>query len=342
MAELMNRQIVLRRRPTGLVAPDDTELICTPAPEPAEGEALVRTTYIGIDAAVRTWLNDQPGYLPPVQLGEVIRAAGIGEVVASRCDAYRVGDVVTTLTGFQEYVISRDDLFTTPVPGPDVDQLAVMSVYGPTGATAYFGMMGIGKPQPGETVVVSAAAGATGSVAGQIAKIAGARVVGIAGGPEKCRAVVEDFGFDACIDYRSEDLPSALRQHCPKGVDVYFDNVGGAILDAVLGRLAHKARVVLCGVISSYLTGEHPGPANYVNLLSKTALMQGFNALDEWGRFDEAFESLRRWAQEGRLVHRETIYDGIESCVDALNGLFTGANIGKMLVKVSEPSTAGG
>ena len=334
----MNRQIVLRRRPNGLVKPEDTELIATPAPEPAEGEALVRTTYIGIDAAARTWLNDQPGYLPPVQLGEVIRAAGIGEVVASRCDAYAVGDVVTTLTGFQEYVISRDDIFTTPVPGPDVDQLAVMSVYGPTGATAYFGMMGIGKPKPGETVVVSAAAGATGSVAGQIAKIAGARVVGIAGGPEKCRVVVEDFGFDVCIDYREGDLPAALKRHCPKGVDVYFDNVGGPILDAVLGRLAHNARVVLCGVISSYLTGEHPGPANYVNLLAKTALMQGFNALNEWGRFEEAFGPLRQWAADGRLVHRETIFEGIESCVDAMNGLFTGANIGKMLVKISEPS----
>jgi NADPH-dependent curcumin reductase CurA len=339
VTELMNRQVVLRRRPTGLVQPDDTELISAPAPEPADGEALVKTTYIGIDAAARTWLNDQPGYLPPVQLGEVVRAAGIGEVVASRCDAYAVGDVVTTLTGFQDYVISRDDIFTTPVPGPDVDHLAVMSVYGPTGATAYFGMVSIGKPQPGETVVVSAAAGATGSIAGQIAKIAGARVVGIAGGPEKCRAVVEDFGFDACIDYREGNLPAALKQHCPRGVDVYFDNVGGPILDAVLGRLAHKARVVLCGVISSYLTGEHPGPANYVNLLSKTALMQGFNALDEWGRFEEAFGPLRQWAQEGRLVHRQTIFEGIESCVDAMNGLFTGANIGKMLVKISEPSS---
>ncbi|WP_102144288.1 NADP-dependent oxidoreductase [Mycobacterium hubeiense] len=336
MTELTNRQIVLRRRPTGLVEPADTELISAPAPEPADGEALVRTTYVGLDAAVRTWLNDQPGYLPPVQLGEVIRAAGIGEVVASRCPAYAVGDVVTTLTGFQEYVLVRDDMFTTPVPGPAVDQLAVMSVYGPTGATAYFGMTGIGRPQPGETVVVSAAAGATGSIAGQIAKIAGARVVGIAGGPQKCRVVMEDFGFDACIDYREGDVAAALKQHCPRGVNVYFDNVGGPILDAVLGRLAPKARVVLCGVISSYLTGEHPGPANYVNLLSKTALMQGFNALDEWGRFDEAFAALRQWEQDGLLVHRETVMEGIESCVDALNGLFTGANIGKMLVKISE------
>lgn len=337
MSELTNRQILLRRRPTGLLQPGDTELVVSAAPEPAEGEALLRNTYVGIDAAVRTWLDDQPSYLPPVQLGEVIRAAGIGEVVASRCDAFTVGDVVTTLSGFQEYVIIRDDVFSTPIPG-EGDQLAIMSVYGPTGATAYFGMTDIGRPKPGETVVVSAAAGATGSVAGQIAKIAGARVLGIAGGPQKCRVVVEDFGFDACIDYKTANLPAALKEHCPRGVDVYFDNVGGPILDAVLGRLAPKARVVLCGVISSYLTGEHPGPANYVNLLAKSALMQGFNTLDQWGRFDEAFAALRQWEADGRLVHRQTIFEGIESCVDALNGLFTGANIGKTLVKVSEPS----
>lgn len=323
------------------MAAGDTELLTRPAPEPADGEALLRTTYIGIDAAARTWLDDQRGYLPPVGLGEVIRAAGIGEVVASRCAAFAVGDVVTTLSGFQEYVIIRDDLFSTPIAGRErVDQLAVMSVYGPTGATAYFGMTDIGRPQPGETVVVSAAAGATGSVAGQIAKIAGARVVGIAGGPHKCRAVVEEFGFDACIDYRAPDLPGALKQHCPGGVDVYFDNVGGPILDAVLGRLAPKARVVLCGVISSYLTGEHPGPANYVNLLARTALMQGFNALAEWGRFDEAFAALRGWEEDGLLVHREHVLTGIESCVDALNGLFTGANIGKMLVRVGAATAA--
>ena len=334
-----NRQILLRRRPVGLLGPQDTELVTTATPAPDDGESLLRTTYIGLDAAARTWLNDQPGYLPPVALGEVVRAAGIGEVVETRCDAYQVGDIVTTLTGFQEYSIIRDDVFSTLIPG-ETDQVAIMSVYGSSGATAYFGMTDIGRPQPGETVVVSAAAGATGSVAGQIAKIAGARVIGIAGGPQKCRAVVEDFGFDACIDYKNEDLAAALKQHCPRGVNVYFDNVGGPILNAVLGRIAPKARVVLCGVISSYLTGEHPGPANYVNLLAKTASMQGFNALDEWNRFDQAFGDLRRWEHEGSLRHRETIFDGLESCVDALNGLFTGANIGKMLVKVSAPSTA--
>ncbi|MEI7914618.1 MAG: NADP-dependent oxidoreductase [Mycobacteriaceae bacterium] len=332
--ERANRQIVLRRRPTGLIGPGDTELITAPAPRLADGEALLRTTYVGLDAAARTWLNDQPGYLPPVGIGEVVRAAGIGEVVESRCPAYQAGDIVTTLTGFQEYAIIRDDLFSTPIPG-ESDQRAIMSVYGSGGATAYFGMKEIGRPAPGETVVVSAAAGATGSIAGQIARILGARVVGIAGGPQKCAAVVEDFGFDACIDYKNDDLRAALKQHCPSGVNVYFDNVGGAVLDAVLGRLAPNARVVLCGVISSYLTGEHPGPSNYVNLLSKTASMQGFNALAMWDRFEEAFTDLRRWGAEGQLVHRETVYEGLESCVDALNGLFTGANIGKMLVRIS-------
>lgn len=336
-----NRQILLRRRPVGLLAPDDVELVTSAAPEPAEGEALVRVTYLGIDAAARTWLDDQPGYLPPVQLGEVVRAAGIGEVVESRCDAYTVGDVVTMLAGFQDFTIVRDDVFCTPVTGfgeGPVDHPAVLSLYGPTGATAYFGMHDVGRPAPGETVVVSAAAGATGSVAGQMARIAGARVVGIAGGPEKCRAVVEDFGFDACIDYRAGDLDAALREHCPRGVDVYFDNVGGEILDAVLGRLAKNARVVLCGVISSYLTGDHPGPSNYVNLLARTATMQGFNALDEWPRFDEAYGAIRRWDAEGLLTHRETVLEGIDSCVDALNGVFTGTNMGKMMVRVSEPS----
>lgn len=336
---LNNRQILLRRRPNGLVVPEDTELVTVPAPVPAEGEALVKITYIGVDAAARTWLDDAPGYLPPVQIGEVVRAAGIGEIVETNCDAYAVGDVVTMLAGFQDYTIVRDDVFCTPVaPEYVADHRAVMSLYGPTGATAYFGMHGVGKPAAGETVVVSAAAGATGSVAGQIAKIAGARVVGIAGGPEKCRAVVEEFGFDACIDYREGDLDAALKAHCPRGIDVYFDNVGGEILNAVLGRLAQNARVVLCGVISSYLTGDHPGPSNYVNLLAKTASMQGFNALNEWEHFDDAFAALRGWDAEGRLVHRETVLAGIESCVDALNGIFTGANIGKMLVQIAEPT----
>ncbi|WP_071287951.1 NADP-dependent oxidoreductase [Mycolicibacterium llatzerense] len=333
-----NRQVLLRRRPNGLVSPDDTEMVTAPAPVPAEGEALLRTRYVGIDAAARTWLDGEPGYLPALELGQVVRVAGIGEVVESRCAAYKVGDLVTTLTGLQDYAIIRDDLFATPVVGY-TDPLAVMSIYGPTGATAYFGMTGVGKPQPGETVVVSAAAGATGSVAGQIAKIAGARVVGIAGGPEKCRVVVEEFGFDACVDYKADDFPAALKAACPGGINVYFDNVGGDILNAALGNLAHRARVVMCGIITTYLNGDHPGPSNYVNLLATASTMQGFIALEEWARFDEAFAALSGWEQQGLLVHRETVYDGLESSIDALNGLFTGANIGKMLVKISEPGS---
>lgn len=330
-----NRQVVLRRRPKGLVQPDDVELVEAPIPALSDGEALVRTTYLGIDAAVRTWMDGDAGYLPPLELGEPVRAAGVGVVVESRCGAYDVGDVVTNLGGFQEYAVSRDDLFTTKVDS-DIDHVAHLAVYGSTGATAYFGMQDIGRPQSGETVVVSAAAGATGSLAGQIAKIHGARVVGIAGGPAKCRAVVEQFGFDACIDRRAGDLGAALREHCPDRVDVYFDNVGGPILDAVLGRLAMHARVVLCGVISSYLTGEHPGPSNYVKLLAMRAKMQGFNTLDEWGRFDEAFTQLRSWVDSGQLAYRAQVYDGLEDAVPALNALFEGANVGKTVVRVAE------
>lgn len=335
MAET-NRQVILRRRPHGLVQPDDVEIVDAPLPEIDDGEALVRTTYVGIDAAVRTWLDGEGGYLPPLELGEPVRAGGIGVVVDSRCDAYDVGDVVTNLCGFQEYAVSRDDLFTTRVDR-DVDHEAMLAVFGSTGATAYFGMHDIGRPSPGETVVVSAAAGATGSLAGQIARAHGARVVGIAGGPEKCRTVVEDFGFDACIDRHSADLATALRERCPDRVDVYFDNVGGPILDAVLGRLAMHGRVVLCGVISSYLTGDHPGPSNYVKLLAMRGKMQGFNTLDEWGRFDEAFGQLRSWVESGDLRFRSQVFDGLGEAVPALNALFEGTNVGKTMVKVSEP-----
>ena len=333
-----HRQVVLRRRPEGLVALDDVEVVDAELPAIGEGEALVRNDLIGIDAAVRTWLDGQPGYLPALELGDVVRAATVGEVVASRCDAYEVGDVVTALGGFSEYSVSRDDLFTTLVGRvadgtADLDRGAVLALYGSTGATAYFGMHDIGRPQPGETVVVSAAAGATGSIAGQLAKAAGARVVGIAGSDEKCAAVVDEFGFDACINHRTADLPAALREHCPDRVDVYFDNVGGPILDAVLGRLAMHARVVLCGVISSYLGGEHPGPANYVKLLAMRARMEGFNTLDNWDRYDEATAALRTLHDEGRLRWRAHVFEGLDRAVPALNALFEGTNIGKTFLR---------
>lgn len=330
-----NRQVVLRRRPSGLVEPDDVELVEVQMPEIAEGEALVRNDLIGIDAAVRTWLDGQPGYLPALELGDPVRAATVGTVVESKCDAYQVGDVVTSLGGFSDYAVSLDDVFTTRVgsASDDVDRASMLAVHGSTGATAYFGMHDIGKPAEGETVVVSAAAGATGSIAGQIAKEKGARVVGIAGSDEKCRVVVDEFGFDACINHRADDLPAALKEHCPKRVDVYFDNVGGPTLDAVLGRLAMHGRVVLCGVISSYLTGEHPGPSNYVKLLAMRGRMEGFNTLDNWDRYDEANAELRRLMDAGALRYRTEEFDGLEQAVPALNALFEGTNIGKTVLR---------
>ncbi len=337
---------MLRRRPAGWVTERDVELVETGVPEIADGQALVRTCLVGIEAAVRTWLDDQPGYLPPVQLGEPVRASTVGEVVATRCDSYEVGDVVTTLGGFSDYSIAYDDLNTTVMGRVSagtagVDREALLALFGPTGATAYFGMHDIGRPAPGETVLVSAAAGATGSIAGQLAKAAGARVVGLAGSDEKCSAVVDDFGFDACINYRTGDLRVALRENCPNRVDVYFDNVGGPILDAALGRLAMNARVVLCGVISSYLSGEHPGPSNYVKLLARRARMEGFNTIDHYARFPEAHAELRRLYDAGELRYRSHVFEGFGQAVPAINALFAGANIGKTFLR-PDPLASGG
>jgi NADPH-dependent curcumin reductase CurA len=335
----MNRQLVLKRRPEGLVGPGDVESIEVEVPALAEGEALMRNVYLGMDATVRTWMNSGEGYLPALEIGEVVRCSAAGVVVASRSDAYDEGDLVISLNGWQEYGVCRDDVFTTRLE-PGTSLLPMMSVFGSTGAAAYFGMLDIGQPRPGETVVVSAAGGATGSIAGQIAKILGCRVVGIAGSDEKCRWVVDELGFDACINHRTDDLAAALKETCPDRVDVYFDNVGGRILDAVLGGLNLGGRVVLCGAISVYNeTGRPSGPANYLNLISRRGRMEGFITLDHWDRFPECMAQLREWADEGRLRWREELLDGLEQCPDALNMLFTGGNTGKVIVQVSPDPT---
>jgi NADPH-dependent curcumin reductase CurA len=327
--------MVLRRRPTGLVTDDDFELVEAPVPELEEGEALLRTVYLGMDATVRTWLNRGEGYLPAVEIGEVVRCSGIGQIIATRCDAYEVGDVVISLPGWQEYAICRDDLFTTKLP-EGVEFRPMMSVFGSTGAAAYFGLLDVGQPQPGETVVVSAAAGATGSLVGQIAKIKGCRVVGIAGSDEKCAWVVDELGFDACINHHTDDLVGELKAACPDRIDVYFDNVGGPILDTVLGGLNMGGRVVLCGAISVYNDqGRPPGPANYLNLIARRGRMQGFITLDYWDRFPECMAQLGEWAAEGKLRWREQVVDGLANAPSALNMLFTGENIGKVIVQVA-------
>lgn len=331
-----NRQVVLRRRPEGLLRDGDVEVIESPVPPLADGEALMKNVYLGMDATVRTWLNRGEGYLPAVEIGEVVRCSSVGYVVATNCDAYEVGDIVISLGNWQEYGICRDDVYTTKLD-PGTDMLPMLSVFGSTGAAAYFGLLDVGRPQPGETVVVSAAAGATGSIAGQIAKIVGCRVVGIAGTVEKCEWVTEELGFDGCINHREDDVATRLRELCPDRVDVYFDNVGGPILDAVLGHLAMHGRVVLCGAISVYnAKGRPPGPGNYLDLIARRGRMEGFITLDHWDRFPECMAKLHEWAEEGRLRWREEIVHGLENCPAALNMLFTGENTGKVVVQVAD------
>ena len=307
----------------------------TEVPRPGEGEVLVKTEWIGIDATVRTWLSKAEGYIPPVEIGEVVRSSGIGRVLTSRSDRIREGDLLATLTGWQEYAVVGDDPMLTTVLAEGTDPQAALGVFGANGLTAYVGLTEIGKIQAGETVVVSAAAGATGSIAVQIAKIYGCRVIGISGTDEKCAWLVDGLGLDGAINHRTDDIPARLRELCPKRVDVFFDNTGGPILDCVLGRLADHARVVLCGAISSY--NDHhkpPGPSNYLNLISRRARMEGFISWDSWGRYAEIVDTLGGWVADGRLQHRSHIFEGLESAPQALNAMFTGENIGKVIIKL--------
>ncbi len=331
-----NRRLVLAERPSGLV--DDTTLRLESEQLPAldEGEALVQVRYLSIDPTIRTWMDDAPGYLPPIGIDEVIRGGGIGEVVESRNEAYPVGRLVFGITGWQEYVIADSGARTMQLIPEGVPATTALGVLGLTGVTAYFGMLEVGRVQEGDVVVVSGAAGATGSTAGQVAKIKGAeKVVGIAGGPEKCAYIVEQLGFDEAIDYKGENVAARLREACPGGIDLYFDNVGGSILNDCLGNLAMRGRVVLCGAISSYNSdGPPPGPSNYINLLIRRGRMEGFIVIDFFDRLPEAQTALGGWLTEGKLKSAEHVVEGLERCPDALNLLFSGGNTGKVMVKV--------
>jgi NADPH-dependent curcumin reductase CurA len=334
-----NRQIVLEQRPVGQVSPSTTRLVITPAPECAEGQALIKVAMLSIDPTIRTWMDDAPGYLPPIQLGEVVRGGGSGVVVESRTPHYQIGDVVFGMTGWQEWALATEDNRFAVLPkGLGLDLPTVMNVLGVTGITAYFGLLDVGGLKPGDVVVVSGAAGATGSVAGQVAKANGAgKVVGIAGGPEKCAEVVERYGFDECLDYREENLRQRLRAACPSGVDLYFDNVGGEILDTVLTTLALRARIVLCGAISQYnATGPRRGIENTSALITRRARMEGFLVLDYSARFGEARAALAPMVHSGALRHQEHVVKGLERAPEALNFLFSGENHGKTLVEVDE------
>ncbi len=343
MPSTVNRQLVLASRPKGAIEPGTFTLKESPVPDLAEGQMLVRTIYVSIDPTMRGWLIDQPSYLPPVQIGEVMRAGGVGEVVASRRPGFVPGQVVQGMTGWQEYCLTDGTGLAPMSPvQPGLPLPLAMSVFNATGMTAYFGMIELGQPKPGETVVVSGAAGATGSVAGQIAKIKGARVIGMAGTDAKCAWVRDELGFDACINYKTEDIAARLRELCPAGIDVYFDNVGGEILDIALSQIAMRARVVLCGGISSgYTETTVPyGVKNVMNLVIMRARMEGFIIVDYFGRFPEAAVEMAGWMAAGKLKSREQIVQGLDQCPDALNMLFTGGNTGKLLVQIGpEPAS---
>ncbi|QQW35981.1 NADP-dependent oxidoreductase [Mycobacterium marinum] len=333
-----NRRFLLRERPTGRIGPNTFELSEAPIPEIGDGEALVRVTWISLDPTNRGWINDMPSYLPPVGIGEVMRAAGLGEVVESRNPNYPVGLTVQGLVGWQDYAVVSDTTPLFPVEVADgVFPSAYLGALGMTGLTAWIGMREIAKPRPGETVVVSAAAGAVGSVAGQLAKADGARVVGIAGGPQKCALLTEQLGFDAAVDHRADDWAAQLVAATPNGIDVDFENVGGDIMDAIFARLNVRARIALCGLISGYNSADPPpGPRAFGNLLVQRATLQGFIILDHLGRAAEATAEIAGLIAQGKLTPLETVVTGFEQLPTAINMLFDGTNVGKLVVRTSE------
>ncbi len=332
---VMNRQWILARRPVGEIAAGDLELRETPIPEPAEGEFLARTIYLSLDPTNRIWMSDQDQYMPPVNLGEVMRGGTLGVVARSRHPGFQPGDIVSGIGGWQDYALAH---MAQKLPARrDLPLPAYMSVLGMTGATAYFGLLEIGKPQAGETLVVSAAAGAVGSIVGQIGKLKGCHVVGIAGSDEKCRHVVADLGFDACLNYRKPSFAQELTAACPRGIDIDFENVGGTILDDILARINLRARIVLCGLIASYnAQAPVPGPYNFAQLLMKRAHLEGFIISDYMRRMKEFWNEMSGWVRSGQIKYDVTIVRGLEQAPGALKLLFTGGNTGKLLLQLSD------
>ena len=332
---MKNRQWLLARRPQGVLQNDDFKFVETEAPAPGEGEVLVKNLMLSCDPTQRGWIAGDT-YLPAVKIGEVVRSLGAGRVVASNAPGFAVGDVVFGLVGWQDYVAMNPKGQLNKLP-PGAPLELAMSALGLTGNTAYFGLLEIGRPVAGETVVVSGAAGATGSVVGQIAKIKGCRAIGIAGGAEKCRWLTKVAGFDAAIDYKAENVPARLKELCPKGIDIFFDNVGGDILDAALARLAMRGRVVLCGAIANYnATEQPPGPKNYLNLVVQRGRMEGFLVLDYMPRAAEAVMALAGWVQEGKIKYEVDVQHGLEHAPATLRRLFEGRNEGKQLLRIAE------
>lgn len=337
MSTTTNRQILLVKRPVGHITDDCFERKESPLPEAGAGQLLLRTLYLSLDPAMRGWMNDTDSYIAPVGLGDVMRGSTIAQVVASNADDFAPGDIVFGSNGWQEYAVAQpQDLHKLPTE-LGLPLTNFLSVLGITGLTAYFGMLDIGQPREGETVVVSTAAGAVGSIAGQLAKIKGSRTVGLAGTDAKCAWCVEELGYDACINYKDADWKKQLAAACPNGVDVYFDNVGGEMLNTVLGMNKFHSRFAICGAISQYNNTEAaPGPSNYIRLLTKSSRMEGFIVLDFADRFMEGIMQLGQWLMEGKIRHREEVIEGLENAPRAIHKLFEGSNTGKLIVKVAD------
>ncbi len=331
-----NRSLVLTSRPDGLVGDENFELRTGPVPRPEEGQMLIRVMWLSFDPTQRGWLLPGGTYRAPLDIGSVMQAYAVGQVVESRHGAYRAGQLVQGLLSWQDWQLSDGEDLTVVPEG--IEPRAMLGIYGTTGLTAYFGLTDIGDPRPGETVVISGAAGATGSVAGQIARIMGCRTIGIAGGPEKCGWLVDQARFDSSIDYKSERVGARLDELAPEGIDVFFDNTGGDVLDSVLKRIRRRARIVLCGSISTGYVPKKlpPGPSNYFNLCLRSSRMQGFLLGDYRDRFDEGRSALRKWVDEGEIVYEEDIKEGLENAPRTLRRIFEGANLGKQLLKVAE------
>ena len=350
LTSIVNHQVRLAARPVGLASAADWQFTDEPVTEPAEGGVLVQVLALSLDPAMRGWMNEGKSYIPPVAIGEVMRAGGVGTVVASRHPGFAAGDAVSGIPGVQQYwsvtgdAIQRGALSKIDLALGSATQW--LNVLGMPGMTGYFGLMDVGQPQPGETVVVSGAAGAVGQTVGQLAKIRGCRVVGIAGGAAKCEWVVKALGFDACIDYKApapegvkrwDAVREGLKQRCPQGVDIYFDNVGGEILDAVLARINRKARIIICGAISQYNnTTPVAGPKNYLSLLVNRARMEGIVVFDYTDRFPQAIAELAGYLKDGRMQSKEDVVEGgVADFPTTLNKLFSGENFGKLGLKLA-------
>lgn len=335
-----NRRFLLVRRPNGEPAPEDFSLVTEPTPELADGEFLIRNHYASLDPAIRGWMDDAPSYMPPIPLGAPVRASTVGIVETSRADGFAPGQWVMGLNAIEDYSVGTVGGFTQPIDASLVPSVTnYLSVLGAVGMTAYFGYIDVCEPKPGDVVLVTGAAGAVGSLVGQIAKIKGAsKVIGIAGGPEKCAKLIDRYGFDAAIDYRGKDLAAltdAIRAEAPDGVDIIFENVGGDILDAGLNNLRHGARIGLCGLISEYNSVEKIGARNIWQLIVHRASIRGLLVADYIARFAEGGAGMAGWLQQGRLIADEHVDEGIENSFDAFMRLFAGSNQGKMILKIA-------